>query len=255
MALDRKQQRLREALLAEAAESVRGLGERDDIRAALLTGSAAWGKPNPDGDIDIILITERGDGVFYRYLIPRFSPVARRTEHGFIPRSIAEGHIDDAFGSRISSSMITQLGNGRVLFQKGSDGDELIERARAAAPGRFVIGTFITDCTEALDAINAGIDAARYRDVILSARRIARAAVRALLLARERTAVSKEKHEYRAVRRNCTETERATYEELMGTAHIDETAARRTLDGAVEIMRWVLAGKSVSTDLVDYDYE
>ncbi len=253
MEYDQAQERLRETLLAEAADSVRDLEEREDVRAAILTGSAAWGKPNPDGDIDIILITREGEGVFYRYLIPRFSPVKRRTEHGFIPRPIAENHIDEAFGSRISCSMIEQLRNGRVLFQRGAEGDELVDRSREAVPGRFVIGMFITDCTDALGALSTALGAERSSEVVLAVRRIARIATRALLLARERTAVSKEKHEYRAVRKHFDGDERAEYEELMGTANIDGKEARRVLDGSIGILRWALEGKSVSTDLVNYD--
>lgn len=253
MEFDQTQQRLRETLLFEAADSVRDLEEREDIRAAILTGSAAWGKPNPDGDIDIILITREGEGIFYRYLIPKFSPVKRRTEHGFIPRPIVENHIEEAFGSRISCSMIEQLRNGRVLFQKETEGDELVERSREAVPGRFVIGTFITDCTDALGALSTALDAGRYREVILSVRRVARIATRVLLLVRERTAVSKEKHEYRSVRLHFDEDERVEYEELMGAANVDDDEARRMLDGSIEIVRWVLEGKSVSTDLVNYE--
>ncbi len=253
MEFDQTQERLRETLLAEAIDSVRDLEGREDIRAAILTGSAAWGKPNPDGDIDIIIITREGEGVFYRYLIPRFSPVKRRTEHGFIPRPVVENHIDAAFASRISCSMIEQLRNGRVLFQKGGEGDELVDRSREAVPGRFVIGTIIADCTTALGALATALDADRYQEVILSVRRIARIATRALLLAREKTAVSKEKHEYRAVRRHCNTQERVEYEELMGTADVDEEEARRILDAGIGIMRWVLEGKSVSADLVNYD--
>jgi hypothetical protein len=255
MEFDLAQQRLREALLAEASDSVGDLERRDDVRAAILTGSAAWGEPNPDGDIDIILITSEGEGVFYRYLIPGFTPAMRRTEHGFIPRHIVENHIDGAFGSRISCSMIEQLRNGRVLFQKGAEGDELVDRSRAAVPGTFVIGTFIADCTSELGALSIALDAGRYREAVLAVRRVARIAARALLLARDRTAVSKEKHEYRAVRKHFDDDEREEYEELMGTVNIDGKEARRALDGSIEIMRWVLEGKSVSADLVNYDRE
>lgn len=253
MEYDRTQKQLRETLLAEATASVSNLEGRDEIRAAILTGSAVWGKPNPEGDIDVLLITRGGDGVYYRYLIPRFTPVKRRTEHGFIPRPVVDTHIDEAFKSRISSRMIEQLRHGRVLFQKDGEGDELVNRSREAVPGSFVIGSFVTDCTSALDALDTLLSGARYDETVLAVRRATRIAVRALLLARERTAVSKEKHEYRAVRRHFDARERAEYEELMGTARIDHDEARRILDDSIEILRWVLAGKSVSTDLVDYE--
>ncbi|HUV37901.1 MAG TPA: hypothetical protein VMX58_13280 [Patescibacteria group bacterium] len=253
MEYNETQERLRETLLGEAKDSVRGLEGRDDIRAAILTGSAAWGKPNPDGDIDILLITRGGDGVCYRYLIPRFSPVRRRTEHGFIPRLIVEDNIEKAFGTRISCSMIEQLRNGRVLFQKEAEGDELVDRARGAVPGRFVIGAFIKDCKDALDELSVALGGNRRHEVVLAARRITRIAARALLLARDRTAVSKEKHEYRAVRRCFDARERGEYEALMGTADIEGEEARRVLDRSIEILRWVVEGKSVSTGLVRYD--
>lgn len=253
MEYDQAQKRLRETFLAEAFDSVRDLEDRDDIRAAILTGSAAWGKPNPDGDLDILLISREGSGVCYRYLTPKFGGVKRRTEHGFIPRTVALNRIGEAFGSRISCSMIEQLKNGRVLFQRGTEGDELIERARDAAPGRFVIGTLIKECVNAAGLLSREIDENKYTAAILTARRIVRIATRALLLARERTAISKEKHEYKAVKHRLGDIERQWYEERMDIERIGRAEAHGILEESIEIMRWVLSGKSVSTDLVNYD--
>ncbi len=253
MEYDTAQKRLRETFLAEAIDSVRDLKKRDDIRAAILTGSAAWGKPNPDGDLDILLITGGGGGVCYRYFTPRFGGVKRRTEHGFVPRTVALNRIGEAFGSRISCSMIEQLKNGRVLFQKGTEGDELIERARNTTPGRFVIGTFITECANAAGLLSREIEEGRYTAAVLTARRIVRTAARALLLARERTAISKEKHEYRAVQSHFGDRERGRYEKLMDIEGVGQAEARGIFEESTEIMRWVLRGKSVSTELVNYD--
>jgi hypothetical protein len=253
MEYDRAQKRLRETFLAEAIDSVRNLEERDDIRAAILTGSAAWGKPNPGGDLDILIITREGSGVCYRYFTPKFGTVKRRTEHGFIPRTIALNRIGEAFGSRISCSMIEQLKNGRVLFQKGTEGDELVGRARDASPGRFVIGAFITECGNAAGLLTREIGEDRFAAAILTARRIARIAARALLLARDRTGISKKKHEYREVKRHLGDQERRRYEELMDVEPVGQAEARRVLGESIEIMGWVLRGKSVSTDLVNYD--
>ncbi len=253
MEYDTAQKRLRETFFTEAIDSVRDLKERDDIRAAILTGSAAWGKPNPDGDLDILLITREGGGVYYRYLTPRFGCVKRRTEHGFIPRAVALSRIGEAFGSCISCSMIEQLKNGRVLFQKGTEGDELIERARNTAPGRFVIGTFITECVNAAGLLSREIGEGRYTAAVLTARRIVRIATRALLLARERTAISKEKHEYRAVQNHFGDRERGPYEELMDIGGIGQSEARAVLEESIEIMRWIIRGKSASIELVNYD--
>ena len=253
MEYDQAQEKLRMQLLAEASESVKELESRDDIRAAILTGSAAWGKPNPDGDIDILLITREGAGVCYRYLIPGFSPVKRRTEHGFIPRRIALGHLEEAFASNLSASMIEQLKHGRVLFQRDGEGDELIARSREVRPGTFLIGSLIGDCSSALGALARSIAEERLEDAVLAARRLGRTAARLLLMARERTGVSKQKHEYRAVRRHFDEEEGTSFRAVTGISLIDDEQARDAIEMGIELLRWVLRGRSISTELVDYD--
>ncbi len=253
MEFNQAQKNLREKFLKEARESIQGVEKSADILAAILTGSAAWGKPNPDGDLDILLITQPRRGVVYHYLIPKFCPVQRRTELGYIPYATAVQNIRKGYGNQISCSLIEQLKNGRVLFQRGSQGDNLIESCRKVLPSKFIIGEFINDIRGALGEIRGNLDQSQSEEATLIIRRVAQLSARTLLLARERTGVAKEKHEYRAVRRCLNKGEAKEYEELMGVKGIAQEDARRIVERTIDLMKWVLQGWSISPDLVNYD--
>ena len=77
--------------------------------------------------------------------------------------------------------------------------------------------------------------------------------VRVLLLARERTGIAKEKHEYRAVRRCLNKMETAEYERLLGIKGIGEKEARRTVENTIDFMKRFLQRWSISPDLVNYE--
>lgn len=253
MECNRGEEQLRKQFLQEAREAIRGLEENDSILAAILTGSAVWGKPNPDGDIDILLITRGQRGVRYRYLVPKFCPVKRRTELGCIPYETALQHIEKGYATLISCSLIEQLKNGRVLFQKGTQGDDLVALCRNARPSLMTVGALINELGEAVRLMEEALDLVQFEEAILMARRAAQLSVRGLLLAREKVGVSKEKHEYRAVRNHLAEREAGTYEKLMGIEGIVPESARRTLDQSIALMKWVLERFSLSPSLVNYD--
>ncbi len=247
------QKNLREKLLKEAQESIKGVEKKEDILAAILTGSAAWGKPNPDGDLDILLITRGQRGVVYRYLLPRFCPVRRRTELGYIPYETTVQNIRKGYGNLISCSLIEQLKNGRVLFQRGSQGNDLIESCRKVPPSKFMIGEFINDIRGSLKEIKGNLDQSQSKEVTLIMRRVAQLSARTLLLAREKTGVAKEKHEYRAVRNYLNKGEVKEYEELVGIKGVVEGDARRIVEKTIALMKWALQGWSISPHLISYD--
>jgi hypothetical protein len=253
MEYDRTQSDLREQLLREARDAVGSLAGDGDVLAAILTGSAAWGKPNPDGDIDILVIARGRRGVCYRYLVPKFCRVKRRTELGFIPIETVRQKIGEGYATLISCSLLEQLKNGYVLFQKGTEGDDLVASCRKARPGLMTVGTLITELGRAVRSMERRLDAGEHEGVILGARRAAQLSARTLLLARETVGVSKEKHEYRAVRRHLVEREAREYEELMEISSVAEEDARLTMARSVSLMKWVLERFSLSANLVDYE--
>ena len=251
MEYEQAQEDLRAKLIRESTASVLQYRDRDDVLAAILTGSAAWGKPNPDGDLDILLIMRGRGDVLYRYLIPGFCPVARRTEIGFIPLDRALGRIEENHGTLISCSMIEQLKNGRVLFQKDGKGDLLVESSKRAAPGSLLVGRLIGDMAGSLGESEENTSRGRFREAVLASRQTARIAAKVLLLAREKTGVSKEKHEYRAVTRFLSQDERLSYEESTGINGTTEQTARETVEKTVNLLKWVLGTRSISPDLAE----
>lgn len=244
---------LRREMLEEAERSLAGVNEREDILAAVLTGSAAWGNPNPDGDIDILIFSSSARGVLYRYLIPRFCSVRRRTEHGFIPYEKAMENIQKGYLTLISCSLIEQLKNGRVLFQKDLLGDSLIESAKRAKPSPMEVGRLLNEIRDSLFSSKQSLCENRKAESILACRHAARSAVRALLLAREGVGVSKEKHEYRAVKKHLSDSEALSYRKLMDIETEDKESAFSTVKKAIELMQWILEGYSISPKLVEYD--
>jgi hypothetical protein len=252
MEYNQVQQELRTEFLREACESVLRFGQRDDVLAAILTGSAAGGKPNPDGDLDILLITQGRGGVLYRYLIPGFCSVKRRTEMGYIPREAVVKNIEGRFETLISRSMIEQLKNGRVLFQKKGHGDALIESARRVVPGKLVVGKLVGDIAVLIREISQNLDRKRYEEAVLTVRQVARLAVQALLLARENTGVAKEKHEYRAVGRHLNRGEVEAYDGMMGVSGLTAGEARKAVGRAIDLVKWALEARSVSPALAEY---
>ncbi len=253
MEFEQAQKDLREKFLREAQESIKGVEKESNILAAILTGSAAWGRPNPDGDLDILLITQPRRGVVYRYLIPKFCPVQRRTELGYIPYETAVQNIKKGYGNLISCSLIEQLKNGRVLFQRGSQGDDLTGSCQRVHPNKLIIGESINDIKEVLKAIRGNLDQSLSKEAILTIRRVIQLSARALLLARENTGVAKEKHEYRAVKRYLKKGEARKYEELMGVKGITQGDARRIVGRTIDLMKWLLQQWSISPELVNYD--
>jgi hypothetical protein len=253
MQYDQTQESLRAQYLEEARESVRQVENQPDVLAAILTGSAAWGKPNPDGDLDILLISRNRNGVLYQYLIPAFCSVRRRTELGYIPVSAVNKNINDGYKTSISCNMIEQLKNGRVLFQKDGHGDKLIESCREVVPSRLEVGKLIGDIGKALKESEEHLEQGRLQDATLTLRRVAGLSVRALLLAREKTGIAKEKHEYRAVRKHMSEGEAASYEKLTGVGGATAPEARATTAKTIDLMKWVLQEHSLSPDLVKYN--
>jgi hypothetical protein len=244
---------LRDRLHQEAREAVLRFANDDDILAAILIGSAAWGKPNPDGDIDILLITRGRTGVVYRYLIPGFCDVARRTELGYVPREVVLDSIKQGYRTVISCNLIEQLKNGKVLSQHDDQGDILIAAAQRVRPGGVVIGKTLHDLSAVVKQEERHIAQGRYEEATLMVSRIVRLAVQALLLAREGTGIAKEKHEYRAVRKHLNKYEVGAYEELMRVEGAGRSEGRRVLSGAIELIKWVLEGRNLSPKLVDYD--
>jgi hypothetical protein len=249
---NKAQEILREKLLKEAKDSVQSFEKSEDVLAAILTGSAAWGKPNPDGDLDILLITEGRTGVLYRYLIPGFCGVKRRTEFGYIPYDIAARQVKKGYGSTISCNLIEQLKNGRILFQRDAKGDDLVKSSRDVFPNTFTIGKLINDIREALREIGENLDSNQLKEAILAMRRAVQISARVLLLGREKVGVAKEKHEYRAVRAYLKKLEAQEYRELMGIKGISGRDSRQTLGKSIALIRWVLQGCSISPHLVEY---
>ncbi len=247
------QENLREQFLQEAKGSISGVEEDSNILAAILTGSAAWGKPNPAGDLDILLIAHEQRGVVYRYLVPKFCPVPRRTELGYIPYRTAVEKIKEGHRNQLSCSLIEQLKHGRVLFQRGSQGDDLIDSCRRIQPSRLIIGELLNNIRGVLREIKWNIDQGHTKGATLAIRRMVQLSVRVLLLARERTGIAKEKHEYRAVRRCLNEMETAEYERLLGIKGIGEKEARRTVGSTIDFMKRFLQRWSISPDLVNYE--
>ncbi len=254
MQSQRVSNKLRQQLFEQAGEIVREIEKQEDVLAAILTGSAAWGQPNPDGDLDILLITRNQSGVRYRYMVPGFCAVERRTELGYIPDREVTRSIDSRYGTRLGREMLEQLKNGRVIFQKNGAGDRIIESCREVRPSRMVIGAFLKDIGEALRTVTHQEQQGLTAEMILTIRQAAKLCIRARLLAGERTAVSKEKHEHRAVHRYLPKHEAMAYEQLLDLSNVTETAARRTVDSAQRLIGWVLAGHSVSSRLVEYEH-
>lgn len=253
MQLSQAQRELRERLFLEAAEAVKELTDDDNTLAAILTGSAAWGKPNPDGDLDIILITQNQAGAFYRYMLPTFCSVKRRTELGFIPYAQVTKSIQDGYRTRLGSEMLEQLKNGRVLFERDGAGENIIESCRAACPGAIVVGRSLGKIGSELDSLADLERDGPHRDTVLGTRRIAKLAARVLLLARDKTAVVKEKHELRAVRRQFSASYASTYESLMGMDGMTKEQAEATVRQAIALIQWVLKRHSVASDLAEYE--
>lgn len=253
MEYSREQETLRKKLLQEALESVRGLEGRREIVAAILTGSAAWGKPNPDGDLDILIVTDEGTGAVYRYILPGFCPVRRRIEHGMLPRRIVLEQIGKGYDGSVSGSMIEQFKHGRVLFQREREGEALIEAARLSQPRMVAIGARINEITLALAELGAKLERDRPAEVLRAARRIMRLVVRMLLLARESTGISKEKHEYRAVRRHLGTDEIEAYERAMDVSAVTVADARRAVAWCIGLLEWILEERSIRTEMVRHE--
>ncbi len=251
---DKARQSLREELIRESRDSVRQFSERDDILAAILIGSAAWGKPNPDGDLDILLITGGQGHVFYCYLMPRFCSVRRRTEIGYIPHEHALKRIGESYGSLLSCGLIEQLKNGMVLFQKDGHGDALIESSQKALPSRLLVGKLIGDISKAVKESDENAGKGLYAEAAMTSRQVARLAVRAILLAREKIGVSKEKHEYRAVSKYLREHETTCYEGSMGVDRMTEEDACRTVKMTIDLIRRVLDERRISSNLIEYGW-
>ena len=81
---------IRKKLLAEAEILIQPLKDETNVLAAIITGSVAWGAVTELSDIDILLVVKEGEGIFYKYHIPRFAAVGRQTEFGYFPLDFLE---------------------------------------------------------------------------------------------------------------------------------------------------------------------
>lgn len=253
MQYTREQELLRQTFLAEAMELVAGLEKNPNILAAFLTGSAAWGKPNPDGDLDILLITEDNHGVFYRYLIPKFCRTPRRAEFGFIPLAVVLEKIEGAYGDSLSCSTIEQFKNGKILFQMEDRGDRVVRACRDVVPGKLLIGRNINKISGLMGSLKQAFESKQYRNVLLLSRKIMSLSVRLLLLVRERLGVAKEKQEFRAVDRILEKTESGQYETVMMVKNADREKSYLTLLKTMTLLGNIISGKAVSDRIVSYN--
>lgn len=253
MQYTREQELLRQMFLAEAAELAAGFEKDPNILAAFLTGSAAWGKPNPDGDLDVLLITRNSHGVFYRYLIPKFCRTPRRAEFGFIPLEVILGKINSAYADSISCSTIEQFKNGRILFQKDGQGDRIAQACRDAIPSKILIGKHINKINGLLSLHRQTLESGRHRTVLLTSRKIMSLTSRLLLLVRDHLGVAKEKQEFRAVNKIFGPAESASYEAAMSVANIDREKSNRVLAHAIALIGHMLLNKAVSDRIVSYN--
>jgi hypothetical protein len=249
----REQELLRQTFLAEATELVAGLEKDPNILAAFLTGSAAWGKPNPDGDLDILLITGNNQGVFYRYLIPKFCRTPRRAEFGFIPLAVVMEKIGRAYGDPLSCSTIEQFKNGKILFQKEDRGDRIIRACRDVVPGKLLVGRNINMVSGLMGSLRQALELKQYRNVLLFSRKIMSLSARMLLLVRERLGVAKEKQEFRAVNRIFARTESGHYETVMAVNNVGREKSYLTLLKTMTLLGNILSGKAVSDRIVSYN--
>ncbi|MFZ5979855.1 MAG: nucleotidyltransferase domain-containing protein [Candidatus Zixiibacteriota bacterium] len=253
MEYTREQELLRQTFLKEAEEIVADFKKDPNILAVFLTGSAAWGIPNPDGDLDILLVTEKRKGVYYRYLIPKFCRVVRRTELGIIPREVVQKNIKRAYGDLLSSSTIEQFKNGRILFQKDDFGEQLIKACRDVTPGIFLIGKSINEIKKLLTNLLEKPENQEPGLAILIARRIMNMVTRLLLLVRDRRGVAKEKQEYRAVNKYFSVTERESYNKVMGIKNIDEEEAYTVVKKTITLLTGILLKRAISSKVVSYN--
>jgi hypothetical protein len=116
-----------------------------------------------------------------------------------------------------------------------------------------MIGEFINDIRGSLKEIKGNLDQSQSKEVTLTMRRVAQLSARTLLLAREKTGVAKEKHEYRAVRGYLNKGEVKEYEKLVGVKGVFEGDARRIVENTIDLMKWALQGWSISPHLISYD--
>ena len=252
MGFTREQDRLRQILLNEATDIVSGLADDPDILAAFLTGSAAWGKPNPDGDLDILLITGRNEGVFYKYLIPKFCRVPRRTELGYIPLAVVQEKIDRAYSDQISCQTIEQFKNGRILFQHEAWGDRIAEACRMVSPGKMLIGKSIAGLRDLYETLEGVLTEGQYDKAILASRRILSLATRLLLLARNHVGIAKEKQEFKAVLQTFADNEIESYRAVSDIKDIDQSSAFEVIETAIALISEVLSEQTISDRIVSY---
>ena len=224
--------KIREKLMDEAMFFVDDLKKDEKFLAVILTGSAAWGNVTEKSDLDILVIVNDENGVRYRYMLPKYCEVKRRTEIGYFPLSFVDQAIKRGYGNVISSRVTEQLKNGRMLYQRGCIGTDVIERCKNVEPTKSIIGALMHESKEMIK--NAIIQMIKNKDnstACINARISAELAARIFLLGKKNAYAPKHKHLYRYLKKYSNNL--TTYEQINDIKNIDSEHAKETVDNAI----------------------
>lgn len=237
---------IREKLMAEAMFFVDGLKKDKNVLAVILTGSAAWGNVTEKSDLDILAIVNDENGVRYRYMLPKYCEVKRRTEIGYFPLSFVDRAIKRGYGDVIPLRVREQLKNGRVLYQRERIGTDIIERCKNAGAAKSAIGFLMYKSKEMIK--NAGIQIKNKDNATacIDARIAAELAARTFLLWEKNAYASKYKHLYRYLKKYSNNL--TVYEQIDDIKNIDSEQAKEAVENAIMFIEKVFREFHIKQD-------
>lgn len=228
---------VREKLIKEAESVIKTLKEDKNVLAIILTGSAAWGDVTEKSDLDILAIVDDNKGVRYRYMLPSYCNIKRRTEIGCFPKVFVEEKIRKGHTDIISSRIIEQFRNGRILYEKNSVGTKIIEGCKKAKPPNTTIGNLIYKSKFYIKKSKEMLKNGSYAGAVLNARKSANATGRLLIFAKEHRFTPKHKHEYRYLKKYSKELD--VYDKIHNIDGVDETTANDVVNNALNYVKLV----------------
>jgi hypothetical protein len=236
---------LRERYIADGRRVAGRLALSEDVRAVWLSGPFSYPRIKAASDLHMGVLTGGEGGHYYYHTLPHFSEVGRRLEIAFFPVDHFEALLERGCASWTDVYDCDKLSDIVILFERDGILSGMRRRLDALRPARMFVGIQIEALKSESAAAGRSLAASRWGEGALDARKLARSALRLLLVAGRGRLFSKPAHLYSALKGHVPPAQAAGYEHVHGIAELDEGNAARIVEACSDAVRYIYGRQGV----------
>lgn len=239
--------------ISDARRAAEPLFGEENIKAAFLAGPLDKHRITPASDLHIVLLAKELNGVVYRHVLPRFSPVGRRLEIGCFSIDDYRRMLSEGLAGLRNIYELEKMRAPLPLFDKDGILDEFREKFEKIRVKHMLVGQSLASAKPLLAAAREaleGNDDNRLEYSMTLSRAQSATILGTLLLASHRLPAMKMQWIYGRARGLVDDSLLLEYEKAQGVEDCDCEMAKKVLDDTVEMTCWILDSLGIDTGLI-----